>query len=42
MSNNLVYLDMNVYNRPFDDQTQWRIKLESLASQIIFQLAQEQ
>ena len=42
MTNNLVYLDMNVYNRPFDDQNQWRIKLESLATQIIFQLAQEQ
>ncbi len=21
MNNNLVYLDMNIYNRPFDDQT---------------------
>ncbi len=33
---------MNVYNRPFDDQNQWRIKMESIACQIIFYLAQEQ
>lgn len=26
-----VYLDMNVYNRPFDDQTQVRIRLETIA-----------
>jgi len=33
---------MNVYNRSFDDQSQWRIKMESTACQIIFYLAQEQ
>jgi predicted nucleic acid-binding protein len=33
---------MNIYNRPFDDQNQWRIKMESVACQIIFYLAQEQ
>jgi predicted nucleic acid-binding protein len=37
---NLVYLDMNIYNRSFDDQSQWRIKMESIACQIIFYLAQ--
>ena len=36
----VLYLDMNVYNRPFDNQTQWRNRMETLASQTIFQLAQ--
>ena len=26
-----LYLDMNIYNRPFDDQSQVRIKLETIA-----------
>lgn len=33
-----VYLDNNVYNRPFDDQGQPRIWLETLAVSIIFQM----
>lgn len=33
-----VYLDTSVYNRPFDDQTQPRIWLESLALSVILQL----
>jgi len=42
MNNPLVYLDMNIYNRPFDNQTLWRNRIETLACQIIFQLAQDQ
>ncbi len=26
-----IYLDMNIYNRPYDDQSQVRIKLETIA-----------
>lgn len=33
-----LYLDMNVYYRPFDDQTQPKIELESKAIEIIFKL----
>lgn len=33
-----VYLDTSVYNRPFDDQTQPRIWLESLAFSVILQM----
>jgi hypothetical protein len=33
-----VYLDMNIYNRPFDDQSQTRIKLETIAVFAIFQM----
>ncbi len=33
-----VYLDTSVYNRPFDDQTQPRIWLESLSLSVILQL----
>ena len=33
-----LYLDTNVYNRPFDDQTQPRIWLETLAFAVILQL----
>lgn len=33
-----VYLDINVYNRPFDDQTQPRICLETLAFVTLMQL----
>jgi len=32
-----IYLDMNIYNRPFDDQSQIRIRMESLAVNVIFQ-----
>jgi predicted nucleic acid-binding protein len=34
----LIYLDTNVYNRPFDDQTQLRISLETLAFISILQM----
>lgn len=33
-----IYLDTNVYNRPFDDQTQVRIRLETIAIFAILQL----
>lgn len=33
-----IYLDMNVYYRPFDDQSQPRIELESKAIEIVFRL----
>jgi hypothetical protein len=33
-----VYLDTSVYNRPFDDQTQPRIWLETLALAVILQM----
>jgi predicted nucleic acid-binding protein len=33
-----IYLDTSVYNRPFDDQTQPRIWLETLALALILQL----
>lgn len=33
-----LYLDTNVYNRPFDDQTQPRIWLETLAFAVILQM----
>lgn len=33
-----IYLDTSVYNRPFDDQSQPRIWLESLALSVILQL----
>lgn len=36
-----VYLDNNVYNRPFDDQTQLRIRLEASAFEAILRLAEE-
>jgi predicted nucleic acid-binding protein len=32
-----IYLDMNIYNRPYDDQTQTRIKLETIAVFAILQ-----
>ena len=34
---NIVYLDMNLYNRPYDDQGQARIRLETVAIFEIFQ-----
>jgi predicted nucleic acid-binding protein len=36
-----IYLDTSVYNRPFDDQTQPRIWLETLALALILQLVEE-
>lgn len=33
-----LYLDMNVYKRPFDDQRQMRIRLETVAITIVFAL----
>jgi predicted nucleic acid-binding protein len=33
-----IYLDTSVYNRPFDDQTQFRIWLETVAFSIILSL----
>jgi len=35
-----VYLDTCVYNRPFDDQTQPRIWLETLAFSVIMQMVE--
>jgi predicted nucleic acid-binding protein len=35
-----VYLDTSVYNRPFDDQTQPRIWLETLALVVILQMVE--
>jgi hypothetical protein len=35
-----VYLDTSIYNRPFDDQTQPRICLETLAFVTIMQLTE--
>ena len=34
----LIYVDTSVYNRPFDDQTQPRIWLETLAFSVILQM----
>ncbi len=31
-----LYLDMNIYKRPFDDQRQMRIRLETVAITMIF------
>ncbi len=36
-----VYLDTSVYNRPFDDQSQPRIWLETLAVSIILQMVEK-
>lgn len=35
-----IYLDTSVYNRPFDDQTQPRLWLETLALGLILQLVE--
>lgn len=37
-----VYLDISAYNRPFDDQTQPKIFLESQAIAIILQMVETQ
>lgn len=39
---NRVYLDASVYNRPFDDQTQPKIFLETQAVTLIWQMAAAQ
>ena len=36
-----LYLDMNIYKRPFDDQRQMRIRLETVAIAIVFALIEE-
>jgi predicted nucleic acid-binding protein len=36
-----VYLDTSVYNRPFDDQTQPRISLETQAFVVVLQMVEE-
>ena len=36
-----LYLDMNIYNRIFDDQTQLRIRFETMAIDIIMELAEK-
>ncbi len=33
--------DMNIYNRIFDDQTQLRIRFESMAIDILFELVEK-
>jgi predicted nucleic acid-binding protein len=33
-----IYLDMNIYNRMFDDQTQITVKLDTIAIDVIYEL----
>ena len=35
-----IYFDMNIYNRIFDDQTQMRIRFESMPIDILFELVE--
>jgi hypothetical protein len=35
-----LYLDMNIYKRPFDDQSQMRIRLETVAITMVFALVE--
>ncbi|WP_245911951.1 hypothetical protein [Brunnivagina elsteri] len=37
-----IYVDTSVFNRPFDDQTQPRIALETQALQIVLRLVETQ
>ncbi|MPN15449.1 hypothetical protein SDC9_162783 [bioreactor metagenome] len=37
-----IYFDMNIYNRIFDDQNQMRIKFESIAIDILFELIESE
>lgn len=37
-----IYCDMNIYNRIFDDQTQMRIRFESMAIDILFELVERE
>ena len=36
-----MYFDRNIYNRIFDDQTQMRIRFESMAIDILFELVEK-
>lgn len=36
-----IYFDMNIYNRIFDDQSQVRIRFESMAINILFELVEK-
>jgi len=36
-----LYLDINIYNRPFDDQSQVRIRLETIAIYAILKMIKE-
>jgi hypothetical protein len=36
-----LYLDMNIYNRIFDDQNQIKIKFETMAIGIILELVEK-
>ena len=36
-----IYFDMNVYNRVFDDQSQIKIRFETMAIDIIFELVEK-
>jgi hypothetical protein len=36
-----LYFDMNIYNRMFDDQSQMRIRFESMAIDILFELIEK-
>ena len=36
-----LYLDMNIYNRPFDDQFQVRIRLEAMAINAILKMIKD-
>lgn len=36
-----IYFDMNIYNRIFDDQRQMRIRFESMAIDILFELVEK-
>ena len=36
-----IYFDMNIYNRVFDDQTQVKIRFESMAIDILFELIEK-
>jgi len=36
-----IYFDMNIYNRIFDDQSQLRIRFESMAISILFELVEK-
>lgn len=37
-----IYFDMNIYNRSFDDQNQMRIRFESMAVDILFELIEKE
>ena len=39
--NKKIYLDMNIYNRIFDDQNQIRIRFETMAVDIILELIEK-